>query len=119
MHTKNHRKFDSLNIPNKRYFTIGEISHLCHVEQHVLRYWEKEFAEIQPVRRGKRRYYQLQDIYLVRQINDLLKRQCYTIEGARKQLAKNNQAKQQPNYNKQILTDVRKMLEQVQAILKS
>lgn len=74
-------------IPNKRYFTIGEVSELCLVKSHVLRYWEQEFPMLKPVkRRGNRRYYQRQDVDLIRQIRHLLYRQGFTIPGARSQL---------------------------------
>jgi DNA-binding transcriptional MerR regulator len=74
-------------IPGKRYFTIGEVSELCDVKPHVLRYWEQEFDMLKPVkRRGNRRYYQQQDVILVRKIRDLLYAQGYTISGARLQL---------------------------------
>ncbi len=71
-------------IPTKRYFSIGEVSELCDVKPHVLRYWEQEFPSLKPVkRRGNRRYYQRQDVILIRQIRSLLYEQGYTIGGAR------------------------------------
>ena len=74
-------------IPAKRYFTIGEVSELCDVKQHVLRYWETEFETLNPVkRRGNRRYYQHHDVLKVREIRDLLYHQGYTIGGARLRL---------------------------------
>lgn len=74
-------------IPGKRYFTIGEVSDLCDVKPHVLRYWEQEFPQLKPVkRRGNRRYYQRQDVLMIRQIRSLLYDQGYTIGGARQQL---------------------------------
>lgn len=84
----NHLPDSSLpEIPGKRYFTIGEVSDLCAVKSHVLRYWEQEFSQLKPVkRRGNRRYYQRQDVLLIRQIRDLLYLQGYTIQGARQQL---------------------------------
>lgn len=84
----NHLPDSSLpEIPGKRYFTIGEVSDLCAVKSHVLRYWEQEFTTLKPVkRRGNRRYYQRQDVLLIRQIRDLLYLQGYTIQGARQQL---------------------------------
>ena len=76
-------------IPDKIYFTIGEVAQLCGVKPHVIRYWETEFRPLSPVRRrGNRRYYQKRDIGLVRQIRDLLYTQGYTIDGARGQLLK-------------------------------
>lgn len=75
-------------IPNKRYLTIGEVSELCDVKCHVLRYWEQEFPSLKPVkRRGNRRYYQRTDVQLIRRIRELLYFQGYTIQGARSQLA--------------------------------
>jgi DNA-binding transcriptional MerR regulator len=75
-------------IPSKRYFTIGEVSELCGVKPHVLRYWEQEFPTLKPVkRRGNRRYYQRHDVILIRQIRGLLYDQGYTIGGARQKLS--------------------------------
>ena len=74
-------------IPVRRYFTIGEVSELCRVKPHVLRYWEQEFPQLKPVkRRGNRRYYQRHDVLMIRQIRDLLYQQGYTIGGARSHL---------------------------------
>jgi len=74
-------------IPGKRYFTIGEVSELCAVKPHVLRYWEQEFPKLQSVkRRGNRRYYQRHDVLLVREIRSLLYIEGFTISGARKHL---------------------------------
>ena len=74
-------------IPGKRYFTIGEVSELCGVKPHVLRYWEQEFSQLKPVkRRGNRRYYQRHDVVLIREIRGLLYEQGFTIGGARQQL---------------------------------
>lgn len=78
-------------IPAKRYFTIGEVSVLCGVKPHVLRYWEQEFSQLKPVkRRGNRRYYQHQEVLLIRRIRDLLYDQGFTISGARNRLGKND-----------------------------
>jgi DNA-binding transcriptional MerR regulator len=75
-------------IPAKRYFTIGEVSELCGVKAHVLRYWEQEFTQLKPLkRRGNRRYYQHHEVLLVRRIRELLYDQGYTIHGARNQLS--------------------------------
>jgi DNA-binding transcriptional MerR regulator len=75
-------------IPGKRYFTIGEVSDLCGVKPHVLRYWEQEFPQLRPSkRRGNRRYYQRHDVAMIRQIRALLYDQGFTIGGARQQLA--------------------------------
>ena len=74
-------------IPAKRYFTIGEVSELCGVKPHVLRYWEQEFTQLKPVkRRGNRRYYQHHEVLLIRRIRDLLYEQGFTINGARHRL---------------------------------
>ena len=76
-------------IPGKRYFTIGEVSELCAVKPHVLRYWEQEFPQLRPVkRRGNRRYYQRHEVELIREIRSLLYFDGYTISGARNQLQK-------------------------------
>lgn len=80
-------------IPSKRYFTIGEVSELCAVKPHVLRYWEQEFPQLKPVkRRGNRRYYQRHDVVLIRQIRSLLYVEGFTISGARNKLALDNPA---------------------------
>ena len=74
-------------IPAKRYFTIGEVSELCGVKPHVLRYWEQEFTQLKPVkRRGNRRYYQHHEVLLIRRIRELLYQQGFTISGARNKL---------------------------------
>ena len=75
------------SIPAKRYFTIGEVSDLCGVKAHVLRYWEQEFTQLKPVkRRGNRRYYQHHEVLLIRRIRSLLYEQGFTINGARNKL---------------------------------
>ncbi|PIV88102.1 MAG: MerR family transcriptional regulator, partial [Hydrogenophilales bacterium CG17_big_fil_post_rev_8_21_14_2_50_63_12] len=75
-------------IPTKRYFTIGEVSELCGVKSHVLRYWEQEFTQLKPVkRRGNRRYYQHHEVMLIRHIRELLYEQGFTISGARNRLS--------------------------------
>src|SRR5215212_7335171 len=81
------RKAELPPIPAKRYFTIGEVSDLCGVKPHVLRYWEQEFTQLKPVkRRGNRRYYQHHEVLLIRRIRDLLYEQGFTINGARHRL---------------------------------
>ena len=78
-------------IPAKRYFAIGEVSDLCGVKPHVLRYWEQEFAQLKPVkRRGNRRYYQHHEVLLVRRIRELLYEQGFTINGARSRLGQHD-----------------------------
>ncbi len=80
-------------IPGKRYFTIGEVSELCAVKPHVLRYWEQEFPQLKPVkRRGNRRYYQRDDVLTIRQIRSLLYEQGYTIGGARQRMTDDGDA---------------------------
>lgn len=86
-------------IPSKRYFTIGEVSTLCDVKPHVLRYWEQEFPNLSPIkRRGNRRYYQRQDVILIRQIRALLYEEGYTIGGARHRLSHGDQDEQGKRY---------------------
>ena len=83
----NRAKTELPPIPAKRYFTIGEVSDLCAVKPHVLRYWEQEFAQLKPVkRRGNRRYYQHHEVLLIRRIRELLYEQGFTISGARNRL---------------------------------
>ena len=101
-------------IPGKRYFTIGEVSSLCDVKPHVLRYWEQEFPQLKPMkRRGNRRYYQRQDVILVRQIRGLLYEQGFTIGGARQQLA-GEDAKEDRTQSgiviKQVITELEDLL---------
>ena len=87
MATENLATTDLPAIPAKRYFTIGEVSDLCAVKPHVLRYWEQEFTQLKPVkRRGNRRYYQHHEVLLIRRIRDLLYEQGFTINGARHRL---------------------------------
>ena len=104
-------------IPGKRYFTIGEVSELCGVKPHVLRYWEQEFPQLSPVkRRGNRRYYQRHDVLMVRQIRNLLYEQGFTIGGARQQLS-GDTARQDASQSHQIIQQLRHELEQVLALL--
>ncbi len=85
-------------IPAKRYFTIGEVSELCGVKPHVLRYWEQEFTQLKPVkRRGNRRYYQHHEVLLIRRIRELLYEQGFTISGARNRLDSRGDAKPMPS----------------------
>jgi len=89
-------KADLPPIPAKRYFTIGEVSELCDVKPHVLRYWEQEFTQLKPVkRRGNRRYYQHHEVLLIRRIRELLYEDRYTIDGARHVLEGGEAAKQE------------------------
>ncbi len=85
-------------IPAKRYFTIGEVSDLCGVKPHVLRYWEQEFTQLKPVkRRGNRRYYQHHEVLLIRKIRELLYEQGFTISGARNRLSEGRELPQDPD----------------------
>ncbi len=105
-------------IPGKRYFTIGEVSELCAVKPHVLRYWEQEFPQLKPVkRRGNRRYYQRQDVLIIRQIRSLLYDDGFTIGGARQRLT-GDQAKEDVSQSQQIIKQLRLELEQVLKILR-
>ena len=105
-------------IPGKRYFTIGEVSELCGVKPHVLRYWEQEFPQLKPVkRRGNRRYYQRQDVLLIRQIRSLLYEHGYTIGGARLKL-NGEDAKEDNIQSHQIVRQVRSELEDLLNLLK-
>ena len=88
---QNRRKAELPPIPAKRYFTIGEVSELCGVKPHVLRYWEQEFTQLKPVkRRGNRRYYQHHEVLLIRRIRELLYEEGFTISGARNRLDSSN-----------------------------
>ena len=106
-------------IPGKRYFTIGEVSELCGVKPHVLRYWEQEFDQLKPVkRRGNRRYYQRHDVLMIRQIRSLLYEQGFTIGGARQQLKGEKSQESVPKPSQDVahlITD----LEELLRILKS
>jgi DNA-binding transcriptional MerR regulator len=105
-------------IPGKRYFTIGEVSDLCAVKPHVLRYWEQEFPQLKPLkRRGNRRYYQRHDVILIRQIRSLLYEQGFTIGGARQRLS-GDEAKEDSNQSQQIIRQLRIELEEVLDLLR-
>lgn len=102
-------------IPDKRYFTIGEVAHLCMVMPHVLRYWETEFPQLKPMkRRGNRRYYQRDDVLMVRQIRKLLYEDGFTIEGARVQLQSNPE---NISAHKKIDVEVKKLIVDLEGIL--
>ncbi len=83
-------------VPNKRYFTIGEVSQLCQVKDHVLRYWESKVPKLRPQRRQGRRYYRREDVLLVRQIHGLMKHEGYTLEGAWQKLEAQPPAQESP-----------------------
>jgi DNA-binding transcriptional MerR regulator len=105
-------------IPGKRYFTIGEVSELCAVKPHVLRYWEQEFPHLKPIkRRGNRRYYQRQDVILIRQIRSLLYEHGFTIGGARQRLS-GDEVKVDSSMSQQIVRQLRVELEEVLTILR-
>lgn len=105
-------------IPGKRYFTIGEVSDLCALKPHVLRYWEQEFPQLKPLkRRGNRRYYQRHDIILIRQIRGLLYEQGFTIGGARQCLS-GDQVRDDANQSRQIIRQLKTELERVLDLLK-
>jgi DNA-binding transcriptional MerR regulator len=105
-------------IPEKRYFTIGEVSELCGVKPHVLRYWEQEFTGLNPVkRRGNRRYYQRHEVLMIRQIRALLYEQGYTIGGARAHLISDN-AKEDSSRTKQLVHQMIAELEDILELLK-
>lgn len=106
-------------IPGKRYFTIGEVSELCAVKPHVLRYWEQEFPQLKPVkRRGNRRYYQRQDVLTIRQIRGLLYDQGFTIGGARQQM-NGEFGKQDTAQFNQLVNQMISELEQVLVVLRT
>ena len=105
-------------IPGKRYFTIGEVSDLCGVKPHVLRYWEQEFPQLKPVkRRGNRRYYQRHDVIMIRQIRSLLYEEGFTIGGARQRLS-GEEAREDVSQSQQIVRQMRGELEELLQILK-
>lgn len=110
-------------IPGKRYFTIGEVSELCGVKPHVLRYWEQEFTQLKPVkRRGNRRYYQRHDVVLIREIRGLLYEQGFTIGGARQRLdtdAKPAAAAKTEVNKKEIISEMLAELEDIRLLLAS
>ena len=105
-------------IPGNRYYTIGEVSELCGVKPHVLRYWEQEFPQLKPVkRRGNRRYYQRQDVLVIRQIRALLYEQGFTIGGARNRL-EGEEAREDVTQTQQLIRQMRTELEELLRILR-
>ena len=106
-------------IPGKRYFTIGQVSDLCDVKPHVLRYWEQEFPNLSPVkRRGNRRYYQRQDVILIRQIRSLLYDQGFTIGGARQRM-NGDDARVEATQVRQLIDQTVGELEELLGVLKA
>ena len=102
-------------IPGKRYFTIGEVSELCSVKPHVLRYWEQEFPQLKPVkRRGNRRYYQRQDVLMIREIRALLYEQGFTIGGARQKMD-NEKSGADTNVSFEVVID--QMINELESVL--
>ena len=106
-------------IPGKRYFTIGEVSNLCNVKPHVLRYWEQEFPQLKPVkRRGNRRYYQRQDVLTIRQIRSLLYDQGFTIGGARQRM-QGDEGREDQTQSRLLIKQIISELEDVLGVLKA
>lgn len=106
-------------IPTKRYFTIGEVSELCDVKPHVLRYWEQEFPTLKPVKRaGNRRYYQRQDVILVREIRALLYQDGYTIGGARQKLSETDESSTAVAMDKALVKNMIRELKEVEELLR-
>jgi len=112
-------------IPAKRYFTIGEVSELCGVKAHVLRYWEQEFTQLKPVKRGgNRRYYQHHEVLLIRRIRELLYEEGFTISGARSRLDQHqleNRQAEKPPANSQFsnATEIRRELNEILNLLRA
>ena len=105
-------------IPAKRYFTIGEVSELCLVKPYVHRYWEQEFVQLKPMkRRGNRRYYQRQDVLMIRQIRSLLYDQGFTIGGARQRMS-GDEAKEDTTQYRQLIRQMIAELEEVLLVLR-
>jgi DNA-binding transcriptional MerR regulator len=104
-------------IPAKRYFTIGEVSELCGVKPHVLRYWEQEFTQLKPVkRRGNRRYYQHHEVLLIRRIRQLLYDEGFTISGARHRL---DQVVEQASKNNSKAADTASLRKEIESVLEA
>lgn len=106
-------------IPEKLYFTIGEVGRLCRLKPHVLRYWEQEFPQLHPTkRRGNRRYYQRKDVLLVRLIRELLYQQGYTIEGARQKLLAEQGSKPATTTNSTAKPNLKIVVEELEKVVK-
>ncbi len=113
-------------IPAKRYFTIGEVSELCQVKPHVLRYWEQEFSQLNPVkRRGNRRYYQRHEVELIRTIRSLLYLEGFTISGARQKLESDEEfeetaikSAEQPKVSQEVIGGLINELEELTVMLR-
>ena len=99
-------------IPDKHYFTIGDVSEWCGVEQHVLRYWEQIFRQLKPIRRGGRRFYTKEDLRVVKEIYTLLKDEGYTIEGAKRKI-NGNEHGSKDHYDNRLLDGIIKELQSI------
>ena len=105
---------DSQIIQNKKYYSISEVSELCNVKSHTLRFWEKEFKDLKPItRKGNRRYYQAEDIQLVKTIQYLLYEEGMTIAGAKKNLQSNLREEPQDNKLKNVIDDLEALLSKI------
>lgn len=104
---------DMRAVPNKRYFTIGEVSQLCQIRDHVLRYWETKFSALRPKRRQGRRYYEREDVYLVRRIQRLMQEEGYTLAGVRQRLEEPRPAAADPAWAQV----VRQTCEELEAVV--
>ena len=106
---------NSIEIPNKRYFTIGEVSKITRIKTHILRYWEKEFDVLEPTKRtGNRRYYSQNDILTILKINELISVQGFTIEGAKQKISSPSDTLSQDN---QALTSIKKDIQKIIDVL--
>ena len=116
------KKFSTVDlpaIPDKLYFTIGEVAQMCAVETHVLRYWEQEFPDITPSkRRGNRRYYKPKDVRLIRKVRELLYDQGFTIEGARRQLSQAEEPVISENVSVSVDTSMAAFVAELEGIVK-
>ena len=105
---------DNQIIQNKKYYSISEVSELCNVKSHTLRFWEKEFKDLKPItRKGNRRYYQAEDIQLVKTIQSLLYEEGMTISGAKKNLQSNLREEPQDNKLKNVIDDLEALLSKI------
>ncbi len=102
-------------IPDKYYFTIGEVSQICKLKQHVLRYWEQEFPQLAPNRRGNRRYYERKDVIMVREIRSLLYEEGFTIEGARARLSSDTKEKRMSDTK--VMDSIHRAISELESIL--
>tara|TARA_Y100001949_G_scaffold143898_1_gene126617 strand:- start:250 stop:585 length:336 start_codon:yes stop_codon:yes gene_type:complete len=104
-------------IPDKKYFSISEVSNLCNIKTHTLRFWEKEFNQLKPTtRRGNRRFYKKEDILLIWKIRNLLYVEGLTITGAKKSLSSEN-GKQQITSNQEIIQDLEQILKEIKEVV--